>query len=341
LENLFENPEILFRIFEFAPDAILLVDSSGRIAQANVQMEKMFGYSRSEVVGRLVEVLIPQRYTEKHIGYRSGYMNSPRTRPMGAGVDLYGRRKDNTEFPVDIMLSPLDHTQGPLILAVIRDATERKKIEEEALRAREMYLKEVHHRVKNNLQVITSLLFLQANHTTDPKTVTILNESQNRVRSIALIHEKLYRTSDFGEIDMADYVRDLVSDLFRAYGVRHERIAMETSVESLVINIDTAIPCGLIINELVSNALKHAFAPEQEGKVAVEISSLGPEEYSLTVRDNGVGLGPRESWGQGDSLGLRLVSDLTRQLDGKMEVEVGSGTTIRIRFKKLLYRDRG
>ncbi|MCA9412410.1 MAG: PAS domain S-box protein [Candidatus Omnitrophica bacterium] len=339
-ENLLENPEILFLIFEYAPDSILLVDAAGRIAKANVQVEQMFGYSREELVGELVEVLIPRRFADRHVGYRTGYINSPRMRPMGAGVDLYGRRKDDSEFPVDIMLSPLEMESSALVLAVIRDATERKRIEAEALRAREMYLKEVHHRVKNNLQVISSLLFLQASHTEDPAVLSILTESRNRVKSIALIHEKLYRTGDLGEIDFGDYVRDLVSDLLRTYRIDHERIRVSTHAEPVGINIDTAIPCGLIINELVSNAFKHAFKPGEEGNLQIELVAEGEDEYLLTVEDDGIGMGAEVNWEEGGSVGLRLVKDLTQQLEGYVECEMNGGTRFKVHFRRLHYRER-
>jgi PAS domain S-box-containing protein len=175
--QLVESPEILYRIFEFAPDAILLVDGRGHIAKANAQTEKMFGYRREAIIDQPIEILIPERFARHHVGYRSGYVASPHTRPMGMGLELFGKRQDGTEFPVDIMLSPLETEQGSLTLAVVRDATERKRIETQAREAKEMYFKEVHHRVKNNLQVISSLLFLQSTYTTDPNTLGILRES--------------------------------------------------------------------------------------------------------------------------------------------------------------------
>lgn len=341
VRQLAQRPDILFRVFEYAPDANLLIDADGRIIQANSQAQAMFGYPRSELLGQLVELLIPSRYHAQHVGYRSGYINSPRTRPMGAGVELFGRRKNATEFPVDIMLSPLESEEGVLVLAVVRDATERKQIEAEAIEAREMYLKEVHHRVKNNLQVISSLLFLQSSHTTDPNILEILKESQSRVKSIALIHEKLYRSPELGKIDFAGYVRDLVSDLFRTYGVNQESVELQTEIQNIALNIDTAIPCGLIINELVSNVLKHAFPSDFEGKVLVRIVASEPQSFTLTVRDNGVGLPEHFDWRTSASLGLRLVNDLTRQLDGTVEISREGGTTFTISFRELQYRDRG
>ena len=335
------NREILYKVFEFAPDAILLADARGRIIRVNAQAERMFGYGRGELTDSPVEVLIPSRFAGNHISYRSGYVASPHARPMGVGLDLFGLRKDGTEFPVDIMLSPLESEQGRLVLAVVRDVTERKRIEAQAREAREMYIREIHHRVKNNLQVISSLLFLQSTHTSDPNVVSLLKESQSRVRSIALIHEKLYRSTEVSQLFFAEYVRDLVTDLFRTYGVDQKGLNVRTTVEDVSLDVDTAIPCGLIINELVSNVLKHAFPKGSAGEVVVELRPHGTHEYSLLIKDNGVGLPEGFDVRTSNSLGLKLVSDLTRQLDGFMEVESGpTGTTFRIVFKELQYKER-
>ena len=335
-----ESPELLAQIFELAPDAKLLVDTGGRIIKANALAEQMFGHDRRDLVGQHIELLIPKRFVTRHVEYRNGYLGSPRTRPMGAGVELFAQRKDGSEFPVDIMLSPVNTGAGTLALAVIRDVTERKNAESEAQRAREMYLKELHHRVKNNLQVISSLLFLQSTYTVDPATLEILKESQNRVKSIALIHEKLYRSPDLTKIDFAEYVRDLVSDLFRTYGVNQGAVVFQMHVENMSLEIDTAIPCGLIINELVSNVLKHAFPAGRTGQVSMDLSRVGEREYMLTIQDDGVGFPKGYDWRTSTSLGLKLVIDLTRQLDGKLEVETEKGTTFRITFKEVQYRER-
>ncbi|GMV95178.1 MAG: hypothetical protein AMXMBFR82_49560 [Candidatus Hydrogenedentota bacterium] len=335
------SPEILHGIFEFAPDAILLVDGGGRIAMANAQAFRMFGYAPSELVGNLVEVLVPQRLAARHVKHRSGYHASPRTRPMGAGIDLFGKRKDGTEFPVDIMLSPIETERGRLILGVVRDVTERKRMEVEALHVRETYLKEVHHRVKNNLQVISSLLFLQTVHTPDPKVLEILKESQSRVKSIALIHEKLYRSAELVRLDFAGYVRDLVTDLFRSYGMDQRGISATVRVENVSLEIDTAIPCGLIINELVSNVLKHAFPNGRSGNVMVELEPAGDRRFNLLVKDNGVGLPEGFDWRASASLGLKLVNDLTRQLDGTIRVDTANGgTAFHITFREVQYKER-
>jgi PAS domain S-box-containing protein len=300
----------------------------------------MFGYRRDELVGRLVELLIPDRFATKHVGYRTNYLREPRTRPMGAGIELFAKRKDGSEFPVDIMLSPLDTSEGRLVLGVVRDITERKQAEVQARERRETLLKEIHHRVKNNLQVISSLLYLQSTYITEQATLEILTESQSRIKSIALIHEKLYRSNDLEKLDFTEYVRDLLTDLIRTYKVQ-QSVAVHTSIEGTRLGIDTAIPCGLILNELVSNAFKHAFPPGTPGAVWIDLQPAQDKKYVLTVRDNGAGLPKDFDWRKSKSLGLKLVTDLTKQLDGTVEVRSDGGTTFSITFAELQYKERG
>ncbi|MBI4558252.1 MAG: PAS domain S-box protein [Candidatus Hydrogenedentes bacterium] len=334
------SQEILYKIFENAPDAILLVDMEGRITMANAQAENMFGYRREELLGQPVEILIPPRLAARHVKYRAEYGAAPRIRPMGAGLELFGHRKDGSEFPVDIMLSPLEVEGSSLFLGVVRDTTERKRIETQAARVREMYLKEVHHRVKNNLQVISSLFYLQSTYTSDPRILEILLESQSRVRSISLIHEKLYRSPRLGKLDFGEYVQDLVADLLRTYDIQRESLAVHTSVDDIHLGVDTAVPCGLIINELITNVFKHAFPAGRVGAAGVELFPLGLTDFRLVVWDNGVGLPPDFDWRTTNSLGLKLVHDLTRQLEGTMEVRSNHGAMFLIRFKELQYKDR-
>lgn len=216
-----------------------------------------------------------------------------------------------------------------------KEIVERKRAESEAkasLVEKEMLLREVHHRVKNNLQVISSLLSLQSEHIKDKKALEMFRESQNRVVSMAKIHEKLYKSGDLTRIDFAEYIRSLACDLLRSYGSDPKRIKLKINVHDVLMSIDTAISCGLIINELVSNSLKHAFPEGREGEIHVYLLSDDGSDFALIVSDNGIGLPEDIDLRSTESLGLLLVSTLTNQLKGTIEVDRSSGTEFRIKF---------
>lgn len=210
-----------------------------------------------------------------------------------------------------------------------RDATDRKRDEEKisaALAEKVVLLKEIHHRVKNNLQVITSLLELQACIVSDEKLRDCLRESQDRIRSMALIHEQLYKSKDFSYIDIGGYIRSLSQYLFDSYAADTGRISLKVDTGDICIGIDRAIPCGLIVNELISNAMKHAFPGERTGEIAVSLSA-GKGRINLSIADSGVGMPPGFDAAHSETMGLQLVTMLTRQLRGEMRIDSGRGGT--------------
>lgn len=224
-----------------------------------------------------------------------------------------------------------------LFAAAQREISERKQAElrlNVSLTEKEALLKEIHHRVKNNLQVISSLLHLQSRQVTTPETLEIFRESQNRIRSMAMIHEKLYQAPDLAQIDFAEYTYSLVGYLFRAYGINTDAVRLQIDIMNIVLGLDIAIPCGLIINELVSNALKYAFGPDQAGTIYVGLAPMPSKQLCLMVRDNGRGLPPTLDFRRTDSFGLQLVTLLTEQIDGVVELERNGGTTFRITFSE-------
>src|SRR5438067_3368990 len=199
---------------EAAPDAIVVVDDRGKIVIVNTQAEKMFGYSREDLVGQSIAILVPDRFREAHVHDRDSYAATPRTRPMGAGRALTGLTRDGREFPVEISLSPLQTPQGSLVMSIVRDITDRRRAEElieASLREKEALLREIHHRVKNNLQVTSSLLRLQAGVIDDPHTREVFSEMQHRIHSMALVHEKLYQSTNLSRIDFGEYVAALAN----------------------------------------------------------------------------------------------------------------------------------
>lgn len=195
-----------------------------------------------------------------------------------------------------------------------------------------MLLKEIHHRVKNNLQVISSLLNLQTVTLKDPHLLNTFRENQLRVRAIALLHEKLYQSHDLAKVDFTDYIRSLVNHLFRVYAPTRSEVALQMQLEDVFLRVDTAMPCGLILNELVTNALKHAFPDDREGTLRIQLSIDHREQVQLQVKDDGVGFSFGTDFHTTDSLGLQLVNTLIEQLQGTVKIEGKAGTTVRLTF---------
>ena len=207
-----------------------------------------------------------------------------------------------------------------------------------SLSEKEILLKEIHHRVKNNLQVISSLLYLNSKRIKDKEALGIFKDSQNRVKSIALIHERLYQSKDLGKINFKEYVERLMIDLFRSYGINQSIVKLKINMEDVHINIDNAVPCGLIINELISNSLKYAFPDkgitEKENIINIEFNKNCNKELQLVVRDNGVGINSKTNEKKESSLGLHLVNTLVDQLEGTLETETEEGTSYIIKFRE-------
>jgi len=219
--------------------------------------------------------------------------------------------------------------------AAQREITERKRAEEQikaSLKEKEVLLKEIHHRVKNNLQAISSLLYLQSKNIVDERTLEMFQDGRNRVRSMALVHERLYQSGDLARVDFAEYTQSLANSLFRSYGVNSNIIKLKINVDGVFLGIDTAIPCGLIINELVSNSLKHAFPNGREGEIRIELCSDNDGQFTLMVSDNGVGFPENLDFRNTKSLGLQLVNTLVAQLEGTVELDRSGETAFRITF---------
>jgi PAS domain S-box-containing protein len=223
-------------------------------------------------------------------------------------------------------------------------AIQRKRSEEalkSSLREKEVLLREIHHRVKNNLQVVSSLLNLQGRRLKEGEAMSFLKESQRRIRSMALVHEKLYQSKDLARIDMAGYVGSLAQHLFQSFRVDPALIRFRADIRDVALDINTAMPSGLLISELVSNALKHAFPGERRGEIAVELRAADEGYYALVVRDDGAGFPPGIDFRRTASLGMQLVLLLVEQLDGTIDLAPASetgGTEFRVRFRELVYK---
>lgn len=203
----------------------------------------------------------------------------------------------------------------------------------QSLTEKESLLKEIHHRVKNNLQVVSSLLYLQEEYMQDGKGVAILRESQNRVKSMALIHEQLYGTVDLAKIDFGRYIEGLAANLFDAYGIQPARVRLDVRADDIFLGVDMAVPCGLIINELVSNAIKYAFPSQRAGTIEIAVVTLHGGRLEIVVADDGIGLALPDGDAEKRTLGLRLVDTLVAQLDGTVDIQTDHGTRFGIVLK--------
>jgi PAS domain S-box-containing protein len=222
-----------------------------------------------------------------------------------------------------------------VIMFTVNDITERLKTEkylQNSVIEKETLLKEIHHRVKNNLQTISSLLDLQAESITEPKSLEAFRSSQSRIRSMALIHERLYKSENLSEIKACEYIKNLVEYLEGTYQSPSREIEISTEIIDYSLDLDVAIPCGLIINELVSNSMKYAFQQNHKGKIKVSLQTDNEENLVLTIKDNGVGMTLNFRTLNPQSLGLELVKLMVKQLNGKMAIDGTAGTTISITF---------
>jgi two-component sensor histidine kinase len=212
---------------------------------------------------------------------------------------------------------------------------ERRRAEEQiraSLREKEVLLKEIHHRVKNNLQIVSSLLSLQTRYIEDEEVVSSLNDSRTRVESMALVHEKLYQSDDLAQIDFGEYIHTLASYVFDSFESLPQAVQLRVEADPIPMDVDVAIPCGLIVNELITNSLKHAFADRSGGEIGIELHPCGEGEVRLRIGDDGVGFPPEIDFRRTDSLGMQLVVDLTSQLEGEVQLVEGQGAVFEIVF---------
>jgi two-component system, sensor histidine kinase PdtaS len=209
-----------------------------------------------------------------------------------------------------------------------------------SLHEKEILLKEVHHRVKNNLQVITSLLKLQSHHVTDPKLLYIIKETQNRIMAMSFAHQKLYQSKNFSEVDFCDYLKKIISQITHIFGTESKNIRIKVNCENAMLGIETIIPCGMLVNEIITNSVKHAFPGNKRGEIKVTFRKADGDKYRLTVSDNGVGIPGGVDIADAKTLGLQLIETLAKQLEAKTELHGKNGTEYRITFKPVAYKKR-
>jgi PAS domain S-box-containing protein len=313
---------------------VALFDVQGNFLYVSPQVRRWLGYDPEdfyEDAGILKQIIHPEDLEQFRVFFAA---------PTGQAlrdVEYRWRGRSGDYRWASCSLFPIYEEPGDeqvnrvsMYQMVIQDVTERKHVEDvvrDSLREKEVLLKEIHHRVKNNLQVISSLLHLQSADQTDERVRQIFNDSQHRIASMALIHEALYNSSDLARIDFAAYARTLVQNLFDSFGISPTVIELELSINTTPLTLDRAIPLGLIINELVSNSFKHAFPAGRRGRVFIALEAPEGEGFVLRVSDDGVGLPASVDPDRSLSLGLRLVQTLAAQLRCRVELDRTAGTT--------------
>jgi len=335
-----EHIMMLANVVESSDDAIITKSLDGTIISWNKGAEEMYGYSAGEIIGKNISILAPTDL-KKEIPM---LIDKIRRGEKVQHYETLRLKKDKTAINVSITISPVFDTSGELvnISIIARDVTQEKKAENKikrALNEKEVLLREIHHRVKNNMQIILSLLNLQTQYVVTDEAVEILQEAQDRVKAMATIHENLYQSPDLTTINFAEYIHSLVKGIFFSHKIKEGQIAPIIKIEDIMLNIETAVPCGLIISELVSNSLKHAFPHGKKGTIKVALTSQD-ELFKLIISDNGIGFPKNLDFKNTNSLGLELVNNLIRQIDGDIQLNKNQGTEIKITFKELDYNER-
>jgi len=344
-EEIVASERLARSIIEQAGEAILVCDEEGRIIQASQLAHQLCG---KNPLLKPFDEMFQLRFAETECLFS---VLTPLHGECCESVEVELKQKSDQTYYLLLNATPLKSELNSRIGCVVTltDITERRQAEEalqkahnelamqmdernRELREKEVLLKEIHHRVKNNLQVISSLVSLQADGSKDETVRGVLQDVSYRVRSMALVHEKLYQSKNLAKIDFAEYTRSLLNYLWRAHGNVASSVRLALDMETVSLPVDTAVPCGLILNELAGNALKHAFQGRDEGTVSVSLKNDAEERIHLCVSDNGVGLPEGLVWRQAKSLGLRLVHMLAGQIDANVEVSSVTGTRFEIVF---------
>ncbi len=349
LVNLRQRVEKYKSLVNVASDLVFSMDIEGNILFANAVAQEFTGYAVEQALGRnFAEYVHPDDVPAVRTSIQQALDGEPPESIAGIGREIEYRlvKREGQVIWVSTRAQLTRDAQGKIVGfdGSICDVTERAQAEEQikaALAEREVLLREVHHRVKNNLQALIHLIDMQAETMADRESIPAFEDLQGRIRTMAMIHEKLYHSKDLAQVDFGEFLDDLMARLYHAVKVArpialHVRAADEHHPEGLCINVNVAIPCGLIVNELVTNALKHAFPQARDGdrdrEIWVEFGSK-EGECVLVVGDNGVGLPPDLDWRTSKSLGLKLVNLwATYQLGGSLQVDAQRGTVFSVRF---------
>jgi len=322
------------QLFNSAPEAIILHDVNDIVTDINEEFTRMFGYTREEVIGKPTNQIVAPDVYQENAAFLSGKV----TKGQSVKHETKRRHKDGTLFDVSILGAPIFHGDEQLgIFAIYRDITDQKRAEAQIrndLKEKEILLKEIHHRVKNNLNVITSLLGLQSRRiTSKEQAMEAFQESRERIFSMALVHERLYMTTNFSSVDMNDYINSISRKLISAYTIAGQ-IQVKIEVENALLDMNTAIPCGLILNELITNSLKHAFPNGEKGILEIKFKKMPDDGFQLILSDNGIGMKTPIDAVARESLGMEIVTILVSQIGGDLKIDINNGTTFQLNIPR-------
>jgi PAS domain S-box-containing protein len=332
LESLEQSGQLVLKkdatikaIIQAMPDMIFQIRRDGTICNYKLSTEECLYESPDRFPGIMIDDMLPEDIARKNLSIIEEVLKTGKMQTMQYELPVKGEMRC---FEARIVISGEDE-----VMSVVKDITDIKKAEE--ARKKDILLREIHHRVKNNLQVISSLLNLQSRKFRDREVIEAFRESQHRARSMALAHEKLCQSDDMETVNLHDYIRTLVEYLISSYGFSRDEVQINLNIKNVIFEIDTSIPLGLIINEIASNSLKHAFH-KGPGEISIEIYPDG-DNFVLKISDNGTGFPEHIDFRNTDSLGMQLVNSLVEQIDGKIELYRNKGTEFRITFKELSY----
>lgn len=328
-----KNMELFAQLFENAPVGIVMLDESGRIERTNRSFEDTFGYTLSEIRGRIIDhFMIPESKQEEAfaITEQTFVGDSHQTETVRIA-------KDGKEIPVMLASVPVTVKDKTIaIFGIYADISDRKKAEQQlrqSLEEKKVLLQEIHHRVKNNLAVITGLLELQIHGSDNRKVIQELKDSQSRIYSMATVHEQLYQLDSFSLIEVDTYIKDLSKTISRTFTNLSTKVTFDFQTESISLTLNQAIPCGLLLNELITNAFKHAFTDKKEGTIKIILQG-NQEKVELIVSDDGPGIPDEMITGSGNSLGMSLINTFAKQLDGELDIDNKNGSTFTICFPR-------
>lgn len=326
-----EASEKKYRAYtELSFDAIFEIALDGTIIECNARACSLFGYTRDELLGMKTKQLTPEAYQSR--------LPAQITPDITTGSDVLQRvyqRKDGSTFTSEINTKLYHHDEKNHLIAYVRDISEQIEYQDkikESLKEKNTLLAEVHHRVKNNLAIISGLLEMQTFNATNKQIVEELRESQSRIQSIATVHETLYQSESFSDIALHSYIDELVDYIAGTYKRDDVEIDFEKNIDPVSLTVKQAVPCGLLLNELITNAYKHAFNGRENGTIAICLTQSG-KIVALSIADNGIGLPDDFDIASSSSLGMTLISTLVQQLGGALEIETGSKTSFKITFE--------